>query len=192
MLDPLWNPGNYSFLWNEPLEPSVRLKISWGLGKKRCQGCFLTVGPPTKIIGAFRGGQHISEMSSKAIWFPLLQMNQVEKVQRTAARCTSRGWRNTRSVGEMLDGFEWPSLEARRDRSSLLLSHQIHSKRQLPDPCPQFENYQVTTQCQIFSIPDIQWCLEELFLSPKYSKVEWFSPTVVNSQTTEEFRALLI
>ena len=30
------------------------------------------------------------------------------------------------SVGEMLDELEWPSLEARRDLSSLLLFHKIH------------------------------------------------------------------
>ena len=63
------------------------------------------------------------------IWSPYskLQINQVEKVQRTAARWTCRRWRNTSSVGEMLDELEWPSLEARRDRSSLLLFHKIHS-----------------------------------------------------------------
>ena len=36
-------------------------------------------------------------------------------------------WRNTSSVSEMLDELEWPSLEARRDRYSLLLFHKIHS-----------------------------------------------------------------
>ena len=79
-----------------------------------------------------------------AIWSPYskLQINQVEKVQRTAARWTCRRWPNTRNVDEMLDELEWPSLEARRDRSSLLLFHKIHSfwccvyrKRQVPDPC---------------------------------------------------------
>ena len=30
------------------------------------------------------------------------------------------------SVSEMLDELEWPSLEALRDRSSLLLFHKIH------------------------------------------------------------------
>ena len=62
------------------------------------------------------------------IWSPYskLQINQVEKVQRTAARWTCRRWRNTSSVGEMLGELEWPSLEARRDRSSLLLFHKIH------------------------------------------------------------------
>ena len=62
------------------------------------------------------------------IWSPhsKLQINQIEKVQRTAARWTCRRWRNTSSVGEMLDELEWPSLEAWRDQSSLLLFHKIH------------------------------------------------------------------
>ena len=62
------------------------------------------------------------------IWSPhsKLHINQIEKVQRTAARWTCRRWRNTSSVGEMLDELEWPSLEAQGDQSSLLLSHKIH------------------------------------------------------------------
>ena len=55
-----------------------------------------------------------------------LQINQIEKVQRTAARWTCTSWRNTSSVGEMLDELEWPSLKARRDQSSLLLFYKIH------------------------------------------------------------------
>ena len=62
------------------------------------------------------------------IWSPYskLQINQVAKVQRTAARWTCRRWRNTSCVGKILDGLEWPSLEARRDLSSLLLFQNIH------------------------------------------------------------------
>ena len=98
------------------------------------------------------------------IWSPesKLQINQVEKVQRTAARWTCRRWRNTNSVGEMLDELERPSLEAGRYLSSLLLFHKIHSgaasieKRQVHDPCSQFEIYQVITQCPILQIQDIQ------------------------------------
>ena len=44
-----------------------------------------------------------------------------------AARWACGGWRDTSGVGGMLDELEWPSLEARRDRSSLLLFHKIHS-----------------------------------------------------------------
>ena len=40
------------------------------------------------------------------------QIQQVEKVQRTAARWTCRRWRNTSSVGEMLDELQWPTLGA--------------------------------------------------------------------------------
>ena len=46
-----------------------------------------------------------------------LQFQEVKKVQRTAARWTCRRWRNTSSVGDMLDELEWPSLEARREQS---------------------------------------------------------------------------
>ena len=62
------------------------------------------------------------------IWSPhsKLLINQIEKVQRTAARWTWRRWRKTSSVGEMLDELWWPSLEARRDQSSLLFFHKIH------------------------------------------------------------------
>ena len=48
------------------------------------------------------------------IWSPhsILQINQREKVQRTAARWWAcRRWRNTSSISEMLDELEWPSLE---------------------------------------------------------------------------------
>ena len=63
------------------------------------------------------------------IWSPYskLQINQIEKVQRTAARWTCMRRRNTSSVSEMLGELEWPSLEARRVWSSLLLFHKIHS-----------------------------------------------------------------
>ena len=60
--------------------------------------------------------------------------------------------------GEML---EWPSLEARKDRPSLLLFHKIHCgavsivKDKYLTPV-QFENYKVITQCPILLILDIQ------------------------------------
>ena len=63
------------------------------------------------------------------IWHPYheSQIGQVEKVQRTAARWTCRRWRNTSSVGDMLDDLEWPSLETRREQSSLTFFYKIHS-----------------------------------------------------------------
>ena len=62
------------------------------------------------------------------IWNPYhkLQVQEVEKVQRIAARWTCRRWRNTSSVGDMLDELEWPSLEANREQSSLTFFYKIH------------------------------------------------------------------
>ena len=147
------------------------------------------------------GGQHVSEISSKAtktlgflrrnlafaprstkevayktlvlpkleyaapIWSPhsKLQNNQIEKVQRTEARWTYRKWRNTSSVGVMLDELEWLSPEAWRDQSSLFLFHKIHcgavfieKDMQVYDPCSLFENYEIITKCSIPQTPDIQ------------------------------------
>ena len=48
-------------------------------------------------------------------------------MQRTAARWTCRRWRNTSSIGDMLDELEWPSLETCREQSSLTSFYKIHS-----------------------------------------------------------------
>ena len=67
-------------------------------------------------------------MYAAPIWRPYCKtkIQQVKKVQRTAARWACRRWHNTSSVGEMLDEQHWPTLEARRDQSSLLFLHKIH------------------------------------------------------------------
>ena len=54
------------------------------------------------------------------------QTAQVEKVHMTAARWTYRRWRNSSSVGDMLDELEWPILEASREQSFLTF-YNIHS-----------------------------------------------------------------
>ena len=64
---------------------------------------------------------------SGPIWIPhcKTQKQHVEKVQRTAARWTCRRWRDTSYVSEMLHKQQWPTLEARRDMSSLLFTRFI-------------------------------------------------------------------
>ena len=66
---------------------------------------------------------------ASTIWHPHVktQIQQVEKVRRTAARWTCRQWRNRSSVGDMLSELEWPSLEARHEQSSLTFFCKIHS-----------------------------------------------------------------
>ena len=58
------------------------------------------------------------------IWSPYCKY-QIQQVE-TAVSWTRRRWRNTNSVGEMLHELKWPTLEARRNQSSLLLFHKIH------------------------------------------------------------------
>ena len=169
-------------------------------------------------------GQQISEISSKAtktlgflsrnlafapkstkevaypIWSPYskLQINQVEKVQRTAARWTCRRWRNTSSVSEMLDELEWPSLEARRDRSSLLLFHKIHSgavsieKDKYLTPAHSLKSTRASHSAQYCRYQTYSDALKNSFFPQTIPQWNGLSPSVVNFQTTEEFRALLI
>ena len=83
--------------------------------------------PHSKIVSEY--DQEISQ-SQTADKPSVLQINQIEKVQGTAARWTCRRWQNTSSAGEMLDDPEWPSLEAQRDQSTLLLFHAKNVKNQ--------------------------------------------------------------
>ena len=76
--------------------------------------------PHSKIVNEYDQEIPQSQTADKPT---VLHINQIEKVQRAAARWTCRRWQNTSSAGEMLDDLEWPSLEARRDQSTLLLFH---------------------------------------------------------------------
>ena len=88
------------------------------------------------------------------IWSPYskLQINQIEKAQRTAAHWTCRRWRNTSSVGEML---------ARTDRSSLFLFHKIHygavsiEKDEYLTPAHSLKTTKASHSAQYCEIPDI-------------------------------------
>ena len=134
------------------------------------------------------------------IWSPYskLQINQVEKVQRTAARWTCRRWRNTSSVGEMLDELEWPSLEARRDQSFLLLFHKIHSgavsieKDKYLTPARSLKSTRSSHSAQYCRYQTYSDALKNSFFPRTIPQWNSLSPSAVNSQTAEEFRALLI
>ena len=139
------------------------------------------------------------------IWSPhsKLQINQIEKVQRTAARWTCMRWRNTSSVGEILDELGWPSLVPRRDQSSLLFFHKIHcgavsiEKDKYMTPAHSLKitrsshSAQYRRSYQIYSD-----ALKNSFHPPPPPRTfpHWnsLSPSVANTQSAEEFRALLI
>ena len=64
---------------------------------------------------------------ASAVWDPhtRTQINQIEKVQRRAARYVTNRYHNTSSVTDMLQNLNWPSLEIRRTRIRLIMFYKI-------------------------------------------------------------------
>ena len=85
----------------------------------------------------------------------------------------------------MLDELEWLSFEARRDQSSLLLFHKIHCGAVSIDKDKDLTPAQY---CRYQAYSD---ALKNSFFSWNFPQWNSLSPSVVNSQTTEECRALL-
>ena len=116
----------------------------------------------------------------------------------TAARWTCMRWRNTSSVGEMLDELEWQSLEARRDQSSLLLFHKIHcgavsiEKDKYMTPAQSLKTTRSSHSAQYRRHQTYSDALKNSFFPVTIPHWNSLSPSVANIQSTEEFRALLI
>lgn len=133
------------------------------------------------------------------IWHPYLitQISQVEKVQRTAARWTCRRWRNTSSVGDMLDELEWPSLEERREQSSLTFFYKIHSgtvcldKDRYLTPGTGSRETRAPHNYQYRRYQAYSDALKNSFFPRTIPKWNSLSSSVVAAQTTEEFKALI-
>ena len=99
----------------------------------------------------------------------------------------------------MLDELEWPSLEAHRDRSSLFLFHKIHSgvvpieKDKYLTPAHSLKSTRASHSAQYCRYQTYSDALKNSFFPVLFqSEIVFLSPSVVNFQTTEEFRALLI
>ena len=98
----------------------------------------------------------------------------------------------------MLIELEWPSLEARRDQSSLLLFHKIHcgavsiEKDKYMTPAHSLKTTRSSHSAQYRRHQTYSDALKNSF-SPR-TIPHWNSrpPSVTNTQSTEEFRALLI
>ena len=61
------------------------------------------------------------------VWDPhkIEQINDIERVQRRAARIVTNRHRNTSSVGEMLADLDWQTLERRRKDARLVLLYKM-------------------------------------------------------------------
>ena len=96
----------------------------------------------------------------------------------------------------MLDELEWPSLEARRDRSSLLLFHKIHSgavsieKDKYLTPARSLKSTRSSHSAQYCRYQTYSDALKNSFFPQTIPQLNSLSPSVVNSQTAEELRAL--
>ena len=133
------------------------------------------------------------------IWNPnhKLQIQPVEKVQRTAARWACRRWRNTSSVGDMLDELEWPSLEARREQSSLTFFYKIHSgtvsldKDKYLFPAPNLQRTRASHDSQYTRYFAYSDALKNSFFPRTIPLWNNLPSSMVSSKTIEKFKGLI-
>ena len=98
----------------------------------------------------------------------------------------------------MLDELKWPSLDACRDWSSPLLFHKIHSgavsivKDKYLTPAYCLKSTRASHSAQYCRYQTYSDALKNPFSPRTIPQWNGLSPSVVNSQTAEEFRALLI
>ena len=125
------------------------------------------------------------------------QIAQVEKMPRTAARWTCSRWRNTSSVGDMLDELEWPSIEARREQSSLAFFYKIHSgtvsldKDKYLTPAPNIRSARAAHEFQYTRYHAYGEALNNSFFPRTIPVWNSLPSSVVLSKTPEEFKALI-
>ena len=158
---------------------------------------------PTKTMGFLRHNlalaRHTTESCIQNIGLPSAEVCSTcfETLSQTsdAARWTCRRLRNKRSVGDMLDELEWPSLEAHREQSPLTFFYKIHSdtvslvKDKYLTPSPNLGrtmNHSTTLDTLLIVMP---WRI------PSFSGLFplWNRPpsSVVSSKITEEFKGLI-
>ena len=119
----------------------------------------------------------------------------VEKVQRTAARWTCRRWRNTSSVDDMLDELEWPSMETRREQSSLTFFYKIHSgtvslgKDKYLTPAPNLRRTRASHETQYTRYLAYSDALKNSFFPRTIPMWNSLPSSVVSFKTIEEFKA---
>ena len=99
---------------------------------------------------------------------------------------------NTSSVGDMLDELEWPSLEARREQSSLTFFYKIHSgtvsldKDKYMTPAPNIRSTRASREFQYTRYLAYSEALKNSFFPRTY-----LPSSVVSSKTPEELKALI-
>ena len=104
-------------------------------------------------------------------------------------------WRNTSSVGDMLDDLEWPSLETRMEQSSLTFFYKIHSgtvsldKDKYLTPAPNLRRTRASHESQYTRYFAYSDALKNSFFPRTIPIWNSLPSSVVSSKTIEEFKA---
>ena len=110
-------------------------------------------------------------------------------------RWTCRRWRNTSSVGDMLDELEWPSLETRREQSSLTFFYKIHSgtasldKDKYLTPASNFRRTRASHESQYTRYLAYSGALKNSFFPRTIPMWNSLPYSVISSKTIKEFKA---
>ena len=97
----------------------------------------------------------------------------------------------------MLDELEWPSLEARREKSSLTFFYKIHSgtvsldKDKYLTPAPNIRRTMASHESQCTRYLAYSEALKSSFFPRTIPVWNSLPSSVVSSKTTEEFKALI-
>ena len=118
-------------------------------------------------------------------------------MQRTAARWTCRRRKNASSVDDMLDELEWPSLEARREQSSLAFFYKIHfrtvslDKDKYLTPAPNIRSTRASHKFQYTRYLAYSEALKNSFFPRTIPVWNSLPSSAVSSKTPGEFKALI-
>ena len=127
----------------------------------------------------------------------LLSLHQVGYETEGPSPSCRAEWRNTSSVGDMLDELEWPSLEARREQSSLTFFYKIHSgtvsldKDKNLTPAPNLQRTRASHDLQYTRYFAYSDALKNSFFPRTIPMWNSLPSSVVSSKTIEEFKGLI-
>ena len=153
--------------------------------------------PKLKTMAYFTLVRPIIEYAAP-VWDPYTQRNiyKIEMVQRRAARFVCGRYHNTSSVSEMLQDFEWPSLQQRREMLRLVLFYKIHHNLVIFDTSPYITPALRATQNthhQGYHIPTSTKEYHHNSFFPRTVKV-WNSlpPDIISAPSAEAFHQHLV
>ena len=133
------------------------------------------------------------------VWDPHQQylIDEIERVQRRAARWVKADYRMTSSVSMMLEDMNWPTLQKRRYESRLTMFYKLLCQESIPIEVPSCYLYHTNYQTRNYHplhliIPSSYTLFYQKSYFPKTS-ADWYNlpPKVIESKSPQEFTTLL-